>query len=151
MMRRKKIMFSCFLVFMMTLIGTQTVLGQPYDYRLPTWWELFAKTSQHVDIKAKIVAISFPIATIKTRNGDYYIMRLGPWWYWKEKGYRLNKGDLVKVIGFRYNDLVFPREIQTPRGKIILRDDNGRPLWRKFRHRGPGYRRWNHYHEWRQF
>ncbi len=151
MIERKKIILSGLIFFAIITAGIKTASAQPpCDHRLPTWWELFTKSAQQVDIKGKIVAISFPVATIKTRNGEYYIVRLGPWWYWKEKGYTLNKGDLVKITGFRYNDLVFPREIQTPRGKISLRDGNGQPLWRKFRHRkGLGHRRWNHHNDWR--
>lgn len=105
----------------------------------PPPWHGFLSNAEKVKIDGDIVALTFPVATVKTDGGEYYIVKLGPWHYWKEKGYSLKKGDHVKIDGFKNDDLVFPKTIETSSGKITLRDDNGYPLWGRMRHHGHGF------------
>ncbi len=141
-----------FVLAVLCLIGvTKEAPAQPINHHMPTWWELMAKASQPIDVSGEIVAFSFPVATIKTLKDEYFIVRLGPWWFWRENKYKLNKKDNVRIVGFRYNDLIFPKVIKTSHGEIRLRDEQGRPLWRinRRRHHRPGDYL-NYYHpRWR--
>ncbi len=80
-------------------------------------------------VSGKIESLAFPMATLKTAKGEIYTLRLGPWWFWQDKGYRLNQGDTVDVEGYKSADFIVPSVIRTSGKEIRLRDANGYPLW----------------------
>jgi hypothetical protein len=93
-----------------------------------------------IKVSGKIESVTFPMAVLKTSKGETYTLRLGPWWFWQDKGYKLSAGDSVEVEGFQASGLIVPSVIRAPSGEIKLRDSNGYPLWG----RGPkgGRGRW---------
>ncbi|MEJ5300007.1 MAG: hypothetical protein WHS38_03365 [Thermodesulforhabdaceae bacterium] len=82
-----------------------------------------------ISVSGKIESLTFPMAVLKTPKGETYTLRLGPWWFWQDKGYKLNVGDNVEVEGFQSSGLIVPSVIRAPSGDIKLRDSNGYPLW----------------------
>ena len=86
-----------------------------------------------VKLNGKIESVDFPRTTLKTRDGKRYILRLGPWSYWKNKGYELKQGETVEVNGYKTNgDFVIPETIKRASGQEIkLRKKNGHPYWGK--------------------
>ncbi len=86
---------------------------------------------ERVTIEGRLVEIRHPIALIAGKDGKHYRIRLGPYWYWKQKGYKLSPGDEVRVLGFKRGRLVFPIAIESQGKKYLIRDKCGVPLWRK--------------------
>lgn len=86
-------------------------------------------TMSPIKVSGKIESLTFPMATLKTSKGETYTLRLGPWWFWQDKGYKLNQGDTVEVEGYRSADFVVPSIIRASGKEIRLRDANGYPLW----------------------
>ncbi len=82
-----------------------------------------------ITVTGRVESVTFPMAIVKTSSGEHYTLRLGPWWYWKQKGYELTKGETVTVEGFASATFITPRLITGSRGEIRLRDENGYPLW----------------------
>ena len=85
---------------------------------------------ERVVIRGRVVEIKHPIALVAGEDGKTYRIRLGPYWFWKEKGYRLKEGLFVRVVGLRQGRLIFPIIIETGRDRILIRDECGLPLWR---------------------
>ncbi len=92
---------------------------------------------KEITLSGEVIEFSFPVATIKTEDGQKYQVRLGPWWFWAERDYELKPGEWVEIKGFVSGHLVFPRVIRTSDRVLHLRDRRGIPLWR----RGPGWGR----------
>ncbi len=84
-----------------------------------------------VVVEGQLVEIRHPIALIKGENGQIYRIRLGPYWFWKERGYHLREGTRVKVVGIQKGKLIFPIAIETPKTRLFIRDECGLPLWRR--------------------
>jgi len=84
-----------------------------------------------VKLNGKIKSIDFPKATLKTKDGKNYILRLGPWSYWKSKGYELKEGETVEVNGYKTDGgFIIPMSIKKASGQEIkLRKKNGCPYW----------------------
>jgi len=80
-------------------------------------------------IKGKVTQILPPIAALTTGKGQVYI-RLGPWWFWRQRGYVLRVGEVVEVQGYLWNNYLIPITIKTPHQTIVLRNQAGFPLWR---------------------
>ena len=96
--------------------------------------------SNYVEFSGKVSGISPPVAFVVSR-GSRYVLRLGPYWFWQRQGYRLLKGESVKVKGWLCGKMVFPKEIVKGDGSILkLRDSRGVPLWRRGRGWGRGIR-----------
>ena len=101
----------------------------------PLWAAKGASFSPSLDgeevvIKGEVVEINHPILVIEDANGKRYLVRLGPYWFWKKKGYHLKPGTKVKVIGFKQGKFVFPRLIRKDHQVLRFRDQRGFPLWR---------------------
>ncbi|WP_022852694.1 hypothetical protein [Thermodesulfatator atlanticus] len=81
-------------------------------------------------ITGVVVEIRHPIAIIHAEEDKIYRVRLGPYWYWKKAGFRLKKGDRVRIIAIKKGSLLFPIAIKSEEGAIQIRDESGIPLWR---------------------
>ncbi|MBW1976109.1 MAG: hypothetical protein JRI45_11190 [Deltaproteobacteria bacterium] len=128
------------------IVTTGSVLyAQREEGPPPPPWYGFMSNAKKITFEGTVVALTFPVATVKTDDGKYYIVRLGPWGYWRYKGFSLKKGARVKVDGYCNDDLVFPKTIETAAGTIVLRDNSGYPLWRGMM--GPRHR--HGYHGWK--
>jgi len=103
-------------------------------------------------ISGTIYDNSRPTSYMKTGDGTYYKIHLGPIWYWNDNNYSLSLSDAtikgnVKTIKGEYH--LFPFTIEQGGTKIILADDNGVPKWGNSKGRnnemqnGNGYGRGN--------
>lgn len=84
-----------------------------------------------VKLTGKIESVTFPMAVLKTSKGETYTLRLGPWWFWQDRGYKLNAGENVDLEGFLSENanIVVPSVIRASGKEIKLRDEYGYPLW----------------------
>jgi hypothetical protein len=94
-------------------------------------------------ISGTIYDNSRPTSYMKTDDGTYYKIHLGPIWFWNDNNYNLLqsvatiKGN-VKTINGEYH--IYPFTIEQEGHKIILADDNGVPKWGKSKGRGNGWK-----------
>ena len=109
----------------------------------PMWPECIKRPPEAITINGTVKAIYPPVAVLETDEGELYF-RLGPWWFWKEKGYSLNQGEEVEVRGYRFNNYIVPISIKTDKQEIVLRDQDGLPLWRRYK-KGRGRMGWGGY------
>ena len=92
-------------------------------------------------ISGTIYDNSRPTSYMKTDDGTYYKIHLGPVWYWNDNNYNLLqsyttiKGN-VKTINGEYH--IFPFTIEQGENKIVLTDDNGVPKWGNGKSRNSG-------------
>jgi len=103
-----------------------SALAQRRGYESKPW----IKGHPKVRIKGRVLAVNYPVAVVETPQGRRYYVRLGPYWFWKERGYSLKEGMQVEISGFLRRNLIFPIVIRTPQGPIRLRDERGVPLFR---------------------
>ena len=88
-------------------------------------------SSNYVEMSGKVEDVSPPIAFVVS-EGNRYVLRLGPCWFWAKQNYSLNKGEEVEIKGWRCGEMVFPKEIiRADRTVLRFRDENGMPLWRR--------------------
>ncbi len=86
---------------------------------------------ERVLIEGRLEEIKHPIALVIGDDGKRYPVRLGPYWYWKKRGYKLHQGDRVRILGFKRGKLIFPITIKTERQEFLIRDECGVPFWRQ--------------------
>lgn len=100
-----------------------------YGSRLKVW-----DKEKIVTIEGKITDAERPVITMES-NGKIYILHAGPYRFWKEKGFELENGQMVRVTGIveEVNDKLnlYPQKIESE-GKtaLVLSDESGTPLWR---------------------
>jgi len=67
--------------------------------------------------------------TFKTSEGDFEI-HLGPQWYLDEQSVKLNINDNVSITGSKVaSSTIIARDITKNNEKLVLRGDDGIPLW----------------------
>ncbi|MBT8764315.1 hypothetical protein KFV02_10255 [Desulfohalobiaceae bacterium Ax17] len=86
-------------------------------------------TQQVITISGEVTSFTPPVAVLKTQEGEVSL-RLGPIWFWQQKGYVLKPGEKVDVQGYKFNNLLIPVKIKTAQQEIVLRDQYGFPVWR---------------------
>jgi len=89
---------------------------------------------ERVKVRGKIVGIEGRKATLKTDSDSRVTVHLGPQWYWRERGYRLNTGAYVDIggygeVGDDEGGYVYPYEIEGEDFYVDLADENGYPRW----------------------
>jgi len=124
-MKKHKILFNLFLAFFLICFLCGSANSQPN--RCPPRCQ---SGNEETSIHGEVIEIDHPVTMIKTEDNKVYTLRLGPWWYWKFNGWKLEVGDKVEVTGYIQGDLLFPSIIQLNGQQIRLRDKNGVPCWR---------------------
>jgi len=68
---------------------------------------------------------------LETGDGEVLEVHTGPQWYWDENGYQLAVGDDVAVDGYEHEGEFEAGQIEnlTSDQLILLRNEDGRPLW----------------------
>jgi hypothetical protein len=71
------------------------------------------------------------VLVVETVSGEQVTMENRPWWFAQEQGFSAQVGDQVTLIGFYEGDRFEVGQIDDiTRGQTVLvRDENGRPLW----------------------
>ncbi len=135
----KKKLFVSFVILVVMIISATIALSNPGWRRaqIQSW-----DKDKLVTIEGKIKDIYGQLAIIESGNTEY-LTRLGPYWYWQEKGYKVEKDKYIKVTGMVVEidgkQNVFPQKVVIDDKEIILSDENGIPVWAGQRgHHGRG-------------
>lgn len=85
-----------------------------------------------VTLEGTIKDTERPIITMDV-EGKEYTLHVGPYWYWEEKGLKLEKDQKVTVTGMveEYEDVphVYPKTIKINDETVELTDKDGVPVW----------------------
>lgn len=126
---------TSFLVFAFLILATAT-----FAQRANNQW-----SNDNVQtISGTIYDNSRPTSYLKTNDGTYYKVHLGPVWFWNDNNYSLLlseatiKGN-VKTINGDYH--IYPFTIEQNGNRITLADDNGVPKWGNSNGKGKGWRK----------
>jgi hypothetical protein len=69
---------------------------------------------------------------LKTKNGVMEV-QVGPEEFLAHMNFKIGPGDIVRVLGVpsvvKERNVILAREIRCRRGAIILREDDGAPIW----------------------
>jgi hypothetical protein len=73
---------------------------------------------------------------VKDSDGEIYFVHLGPKAFYQDQGVEFQRGDKVEVTGSKIEmangkAYYIAREIDHSGGKVVVRDDLGRPLYRR--------------------
>jgi hypothetical protein len=121
-----KLFLSAALLFLTTIVYSQINSGVSYD---------------PIVVSGKITDVNHPVATLKTDDGTIYTIRMGPYWFWSEKNYKLAtdaavvKGETKVINGV---NMLYPSEITQNGNTIKLADEKGIPYWRNGSGNGNG-------------
>ena len=121
-----KLFLSVTLLLLTTIVFAQRNTSGTYD---------------PIIVSGKITDVDHPVATLKADDGTTYTIRMGPYWFWTEKNYKLVteaavvKGETKVVNGI--NEL-YPSEITQNGTTIKLADEKGIPYWSNGRGNGNG-------------
>jgi hypothetical protein len=89
-------------------------------------------TDEVVTVEGVFVEVERPYATLKS-DETFYVVHLGPPWYWDKTGYEVKTGDQVSVNGQLSRDgdeiHLYPHTIIRGDETIKLADENGVPVW----------------------
>jgi len=100
---------------------------------------------EQVTLEGKITDAERPLVKMEA-EGKEYIFHPGPFWYWEEKEYTLEKDQSVKVTGvveeIEGELHLYPYTIEADGKLIELVDEDGVPVWAGHRGgRGPKFGR----------
>ncbi len=118
-------MKNLFLAFFVFLLASASI-AQRANYQ---WGNENVQT-----ISGTIYDNSRPTSYMKTEEGTYYKIHLGPIWFWNDNNYSLSqsfakiKGN-VRTVNGEFN--IYPFTIEQNGNKIVLADDKGVPKWGK--------------------
>ena len=90
-----------------------------------------ASVEEWLTYEGSVVALDDEGVTIATGDGQELAIKLGPPWYRETLDFSAEVGDRVSVIGFYEGDEFEAGQVanQTNGQTLILRDEDGRPLW----------------------
>lgn len=126
----KKKLFISSIILAIMVISATIALSYPGGWR---WTQIQSWDKEKlVTIEGKIKDIYGQLAIIESGDTEY-LARLGSYWYWQEKGYKVEKDKLIKVTGMVIEidgkKNVFPQKVVIDNKEIILSDENGIPVW----------------------
>ena len=90
-----------------------------------------ASVEEWLTYGGSVVALDDEGVTIATGDGQELAIKLGPPWYRESLDFSAEVGDQVSVVGFYDDDHFETGQVanQTNGQTLILRDEDGRPLW----------------------
>ncbi len=105
-----------------------------------------AKAVEWLQFQGIVVSADPDALVVETAAGEEFIVEGRPWWFAQEQGFLAQAGDQVTLAGFYeqgdpLTDLGQHLEVgrieNTSNGQtVLIRDENGRPLWAGFGRRG---------------
>ncbi len=118
-------------------VFTLLLVASTFAQRANNWW-----SNENVQtISGTVYDNVRPTSYMKTDDGTYYKVHLGPIWFWNQNNYSFLTG-AVKIKGnvkTQNNELqIFPFTIEQNGSVIILADDQGAPKWGNRGGRGKG-------------
>ncbi len=99
-------------------LGDQTGTGQ-------------ANVEEWLTLQGTVVSVDADVLVVQTVSGEQVTMENRPWWFAQEQGFSAQVGDQVTLIGFYEGDDLEVGQIDdiTNGQTVLVRDENGRPLW----------------------
>jgi len=90
-----------------------------------------ASVEEWLTYEGSVVALDDEGVTIATGDGQELAIKLGPPWYRETLDFSAEVGDRVSVVGFYEGDEFEAGQVanQTKGQTLILREEDGRPLW----------------------
>lgn len=91
-------------------------------------------------LQGTVVSVDADMLVVQAASGEQVTMENRPWWFAQEQGFSAQVGDQVTLVGFyEGGDFEVGRIDDTTNGQTVLvRDENGRPLWAGRGQRGGG-------------
>jgi hypothetical protein len=98
--------------------GDQTGIGQ-------------AQVEEWLFIQGTIASVDADTLVVQTVSGEQVTVENRAWWFAQEQGFSAQVGDQVTLVGFYEGDDFEVGRIDdaTTSQTVLLRDENGRPLW----------------------
>jgi len=90
-----------------------------------------ANVEEWLTLQGTVVSVDADALVVQTVSGEQVTMENRPWWFAQEQGFSAQVGDQVKLIGFYEGDRFEVGQIDdiTKGQTVLVRDENGRPLW----------------------
>jgi hypothetical protein len=90
-----------------------------------------ANVEEWLTLQGTVVSVDADVLVVQTVSGEQVTMENRPWWFAQEQGFSAQVGDQVTLIGFYENDSFEVGQIDDiSKGQTVLvRDEDGRPLW----------------------
>jgi len=90
-----------------------------------------ANVEAWLTVQGTVVAADADALVVQTAGGEQVTVENRPWWFAQEQGFSAQAGDQVTLVGFYEGDAFEVGQIDdaTNGQTVLLRDDNGRPLW----------------------
>lgn len=125
---KKKLFIYSTILFIIAISATMALSNSGWrNPRLQLW-----DKDKLTTLEGKIKDVYGQIVIVES-DGKDYITRLGPYWYWQEKGYKIEKDKSIKVTGMIVEvdgkQNIFPQKVVIDNKEIILSDENGIPVW----------------------
>jgi hypothetical protein len=90
-----------------------------------------ANVEEWLTLQGTVVSLDADALVVQTVSGEQVTMENRPWWFAQEQGFSVQVGDQVTLIGFyEGDDFEVGQMDDISKGQTVLvRDENGRPLW----------------------
>jgi hypothetical protein len=90
-----------------------------------------ANVGEWLTLQGTVMSVNADTLVVQTSSGEQATMENRPWWFAQEQGFLAQVGDQVTLIGFYEGDDFEVGQIDdaTNGQTVLLRDENGRPLW----------------------
>lgn len=98
-------------------------------------------TDDPVTLSGTITEVNHPIAKFKADNGTEYQIHMGPYWYWQDNKFELQKDVNTVIKAEVEGNEMYPWQIEQSGNKMYFTDDNGVPKWS--RGNGNGWKKGN--------
>ena len=103
--------------------------NQPEDAPLDGTHDGIADVSEWITVSGTVQSVSSYEVVITLSDGTTFVLDGRELYFVNESGFVLSVGDSVTILGF-YDDGVFETgQITTSSGTIVIREDDGTPLW----------------------
>ena len=100
-----------------------------------------ANVEEWLTLQGTVVSADANTLVVQTVSGEQVTMENRAWWFAQEQGFSTQVGDQVTLVGFYENsDFEVGQIPDATNGQTVLvRDENGRPLWAGRGRRGGGW------------
>jgi hypothetical protein len=90
-----------------------------------------ANVEEWLTLQGTVVSVDADTLVVQTVSGEQVTMENRPWWFAQEQGFSAQVGDQVRLIGFYEGDRfeVGQMDYISKGQTVLVRDENGRPLW----------------------
>jgi len=90
-----------------------------------------ANVEEWLTLQGTVVSVDADVLVVQTVSSEQVTMENRPWWFAQEQGFSAQVGDQVTLTGFYEGDRFEVGQIDdiTNGQTVLVRDENGRPLW----------------------